>query len=49
MDNFKKIDKTICPHCSHVIREVETSYDLPPEILAIVKQMGINIKDFGKY
>jgi len=48
MDNLKKIIKRICPHCKKELSITETSYELPPEILAIFKQFGINIKDFNR-
>lgn len=49
MDELRKINETNCPHCGRVIERKTESYKLPPEILAIIKQMGINIKDFKKY
>lgn len=48
MDDFIKTTLTKCPYCDKVIRKVEDSYRLPPEILAIMQQLGINIKTFKR-
>jgi len=45
MDDFSKLELMRCPHCDKVIKKNVTSYQFPPEILAVMKQLGINIKD----
>ena len=46
--DFPLRNTIICPHCNKVIRVTMTKYILPLELIAVIKQLGINIKTFRR-
>lgn len=48
MDNLKKIETETCHKCGVTLKRTIVEWNFPPELIAMAKELGINISKFKR-